>query len=107
MKRGLLAENNCLLAERRDVGGDARLVVGNAAKEGHGALASQQVMVNHATDTYHCKTAVLDLLELHRGKVLLAHTQGIEHVVTRGAAAALHGIVDSGKRQELEEANPK
>ena len=89
------------------MGLDAGLVVGDAAEEGHGALAGEEVVVDHAADADHGKPAVLDLLELHSHEVLLAQTQGIEHEVAGSPGAAVHGLVDGGEGAELKEANPE
>ena len=102
-----------LLVEEGEGGGvvgDARLVVGDAAEELEGALAGEDVVVNHATDADHGEATVLDLLELHggHGGVGLGEAEGVKLEVAGGAVAGAGEHLDGGEgRDDLEEAEPE
>ena len=103
----LAAEDQRLLAEGGHVGLDAGLVVGDAAKESHGALSGEEVMVDHTAGGHHGKAAVLELGKLHAAEVLLAHAEGVEEEVARRPGAAVHRLVDCGESADLEETDPE
>jgi hypothetical protein len=103
----LAADDKRLLAEGGHVGLDAGLVVGDAAKESHGALAGEEVVVDHTAGGHHGKAAVLELGELHAAEVLLAHAKGIEEEVARRPGSAVHRLIDGGESADLEETDPE
>lgn len=78
------------------------------AEELNGALASEEVAMDHATDAHHSETAVLDLgKRIALGGVgVLGEAKRIELEVTRGALA-LEGLEEGDGAENLEEGNPQ
>jgi hypothetical protein len=71
-----------------------------------GALASDEVMVNNATDGQHGEAAILDLLERPGLGVSLGEAERVELEVTR-SALALEGLEKSDSAENLSERNPE
>ncbi len=73
-----------------------------------GALASEEVAVDHATDTHHSEAAVLDLGKCIAlgGLGVLAKAKGIKLEVA-GGALALEGLEKGDGAEHLEEGDPE